>query len=137
MLIKVIFIYFARIVLSHGELGILYASDHPYKPENLWGHFTADKCPTLAGKPKMFFIQVSPHSLYRCWGSGIGMFLGLPDPFVGGTDPDPDPSLFDFWIFKQKFFGFWCGAGATLQGSSVTFYPLLTVPVSTKKAGPK
>ena len=30
------------------------------------------------------------------------MFLGLPDPLVGGTDPDPDPSLFDFWIFKQK-----------------------------------
>ncbi|XP_023343737.1 caspase-1 isoform X2 [Eurytemora carolleeae] len=44
-------------VLSHGELGILYASDHPYKPENLWTHFTADKCPSLAGKPKMFFIQ--------------------------------------------------------------------------------
>ena len=47
-----------RLVLSHGELGILYASDHPYKPENLWTHFTADKCPSLAGKPKMFFIQV-------------------------------------------------------------------------------
>ena len=49
---------YVLLVLSHGELGILYASDHPYKPENLWGHFTADKCPTLAGKPKMFFIQV-------------------------------------------------------------------------------
>ncbi len=22
------------------------------------------------------------------------MFLGLPDPLVRGTDPDPDPSLF-------------------------------------------
>ena len=49
---------YVLLVLSHGELGIQYASDHPYKPENLWGHFTADKCPTLAGKPKMFFIQV-------------------------------------------------------------------------------
>lgn len=44
-------------VLSHGELGILYARDTPYKPECLWSPFTADKCPTLAGKPKMFFIQ--------------------------------------------------------------------------------
>lgn len=44
-------------VLSHGELGILYARDSPYKPECLWSPFTADKCPTLAGKPKMFFIQ--------------------------------------------------------------------------------
>ena len=47
------------LVLSHGELGILYASDQPYKPDRLWSHFSADKCRTLAGKPKMFFIQVS------------------------------------------------------------------------------
>lgn len=45
-------------VLSHGELNILYASDHAYKPDMLWSHFTAEKCPTLAGKPKLFFIQV-------------------------------------------------------------------------------
>lgn len=44
-------------VLSHGELGIIYARDTPYKPESLWSRFTADKCPTLAGKPKLFFIQ--------------------------------------------------------------------------------
>ncbi|XP_053623520.1 caspase-1-like [Plodia interpunctella] len=44
-------------VLTHGELGILYAKDTHYKAENLWYHFTADKCPTLAGKPKLFFIQ--------------------------------------------------------------------------------
>lgn len=48
---------FLMAVLSHGELGILYARDTPYKPECLWSPFTADKCPTLAGKPKMFFIQ--------------------------------------------------------------------------------
>ena len=45
-------------MLSHGELGILYANDQPYKPDRLWTHFSADKCRTLAGKPKMFFIQV-------------------------------------------------------------------------------
>lgn len=44
-------------VLSHGEMGMLYAKDTHYKPENLWYYFTADKCPTLAGKPKLFFIQ--------------------------------------------------------------------------------
>ena len=46
-------------VLSHGELGTLYASDQMYKPDRIWSHFTADKCPSLAGKPKLFFIQVS------------------------------------------------------------------------------
>lgn len=44
-------------VLSHGELGILYASDHAYKPDRLWTQFNAEQCPSLAGKPKLFFIQ--------------------------------------------------------------------------------
>ena len=30
-------------VLSHGELGILYASDHAYKPDRLWTAFNAEK----------------------------------------------------------------------------------------------
>ena len=51
-------------VLSHGELGILYASDHSYKPDRLWSQFTADKCPSLAGKPKLFFIQVKQKYFY-------------------------------------------------------------------------
>lgn len=49
---------FVLACLSHGEQGILYASDAPYKPDSLWSKFTADKCPSLAGKPKLFFIQV-------------------------------------------------------------------------------
>ncbi|KAH0552661.1 caspase-1-like [Cotesia glomerata] len=44
-------------VLSHGELGLLYAHDTPYKAETIWSFFTSDKCPTLSGKPKLFFIQ--------------------------------------------------------------------------------
>lgn len=45
-------------VLSHGEQGIIFAKDGAYKPDDsLWGRFTGDKCITLAGKPKLFFIQ--------------------------------------------------------------------------------
>ena len=44
-------------MLSHGDLGKLYAFDKPYKPDRLWTPFSADKCRSLAGKPKMFFIQ--------------------------------------------------------------------------------
>lgn len=44
-------------VLTHGELGRLHAYDTYYKPEIIWHSFTADKCTTLAGKPKLFFIQ--------------------------------------------------------------------------------
>ncbi|CAD7094203.1 unnamed protein product [Hermetia illucens] len=44
-------------ILSHGELGYIYAKDVQYKLDSLWQHFTANHCPTLAGKPKLFFIQ--------------------------------------------------------------------------------
>lgn len=44
-------------ILSHGELGFIYAKDTHYKLESIWSHFTASRCPTLAGKPKLFFIQ--------------------------------------------------------------------------------
>lgn len=44
-------------ILSHGELGYIYAKDTHYKLENIWSYFTAPRCPTLAGKPKLFFIQ--------------------------------------------------------------------------------
>jgi caspase-like apoptosis-related cysteine protease len=49
---------FALAVLSHGEKGIIHSRDTAYKPESLWEPFTGDKCPSLAGKPKLFFLQV-------------------------------------------------------------------------------
>lgn len=46
-------------VLTHGEKGMLAPRDSNimYNVDVLWKPFTADKCPTLAGKPKLFFIQ--------------------------------------------------------------------------------
>lgn len=43
--------------MSHGELGYIYAKDTHYKLESIWSYFTASRCPTLAGKPKLFFVQ--------------------------------------------------------------------------------
>ncbi|XP_032781163.2 caspase-1 [Daphnia magna] len=45
------------IVLSHGTHGMIYALDSYYHSDELWLPFTSDKCPSLAGKPKLFFIQ--------------------------------------------------------------------------------
>ncbi|GFR30085.1 caspase-3 [Trichonephila clavata] len=50
---------FVCCILSHGEQGIIYAADGHYKTELLFAPFRGDVCPTLAGKPKMFFIQAS------------------------------------------------------------------------------
>uniref|UniRef100_A0A1B0BSF7 Caspase family p20 domain-containing protein n=1 Tax=Glossina palpalis gambiensis TaxID=67801 RepID=A0A1B0BSF7_9MUSC len=43
--------------LSHDEQGYLYAKDIMYKIDTIWHYFTAISCPTLAGKPKLFFTQ--------------------------------------------------------------------------------
>ena len=48
---------FVCIVLTHGDHGILYASDNRYPIDNLFKYFLGNVCPTLVGKPKMFFIQ--------------------------------------------------------------------------------
>jgi len=47
-------------IMTHGEEGMLAPRDSNilYNVDTLWTPFTADKCPTLAGKPKLFFIQV-------------------------------------------------------------------------------
>lgn len=50
---------FLIVVMSHGDNGVIYARDHTYPPDTLWMPFTGDNCPSLAGKPKLFFIQVS------------------------------------------------------------------------------
>jgi len=47
----------AIVVMTHGKMDRLHAHDIPYTTSTLWHYFTPDKCPTLAGKPKMFFIQ--------------------------------------------------------------------------------
>ncbi|XP_037084187.1 caspase-1-like [Pollicipes pollicipes] len=43
--------------LSHGDSGVLYTYDEILKSDQLWARFTADRCPSLAGKPKIFFVQ--------------------------------------------------------------------------------
>ncbi|XP_076686886.1 caspase-1-like [Andrena cerasifolii] len=45
------------VAMSHGESGFLHSFDFKYPVEMLWAHFTGDKCSSLIGKPKLFFIQ--------------------------------------------------------------------------------
>ncbi|XP_039273780.1 caspase-3-like isoform X2 [Styela clava] len=49
---------FAMAILTHGDEGdILYAHDEKYHLDDITEPFMASNCPTLARKPKMFFIQ--------------------------------------------------------------------------------
>ena len=54
-------------VLTHGETtNFIYAYDGYYNVEDLWLPFTAEKCLSLAGKPKIFIIQVSESFFCDC-----------------------------------------------------------------------
>ncbi|KAF2898556.1 hypothetical protein ILUMI_07627 [Ignelater luminosus] len=96
-------------VLTHGEHGILYAKDSAYKPEILWTPFTADKCPTLAGKPKLFFIQA-------CQGDKLDPGVTLASRTQ--TDGHPTntyriPSQADFLIAYSTIPGFYSWRNTT------------------------
>lgn len=40
---------FVIVVLTHGDVDVVYARDQAYKIEDLWSPFSADLCTTLAG----------------------------------------------------------------------------------------
>jgi caspase 7 len=49
---------FACVIMTHGRLGELYASDaRAVRILDFVEYFTNQHCSSLAGKPKMFFIQ--------------------------------------------------------------------------------
>lgn len=96
-------------VLSHGELGLLYAHDTPYKADTIWSYFTADKCPTLAGKPKLFFIQA-------CQGDRLDGGTTLKDRTETdgpGTTSFRIPTHADFLIAYSTIPGFYSWRNTT------------------------
>uniref|UniRef100_A0A8C5LJG3 Caspase-3 n=1 Tax=Leptobrachium leishanense TaxID=445787 RepID=A0A8C5LJG3_9ANUR len=48
---------FVCAILSHGEEGVVYGVDDHLPIKNLTSLFRGDRCKTLVGKPKLFFIQ--------------------------------------------------------------------------------
>ncbi|KAM5155989.1 caspase-8 isoform 1-T1 [Callospermophilus lateralis] len=53
-------------ILSHGDEGIIYGTDgQKVSIFELTSYFTGSKCPSLAGKPKVFFIQACQGDNYQ------------------------------------------------------------------------
>ncbi|XP_042349268.1 caspase-3b [Plectropomus leopardus] len=48
---------FVCVLLSHGEEGMIYGTDGFEKFEELTKYFKGDRCRSLVGKPKLFFVQ--------------------------------------------------------------------------------
>lgn len=66
------------VILSHGRLGSFSTRDSVCMLDDLFNAFTADKCPTLAGKPKIFFIQACRNNRNDGEDKGIdkGIYFG-------------------------------------------------------------
>ncbi|XP_005373266.1 PREDICTED: caspase-8 [Chinchilla lanigera] len=57
---------FVCCVLSHGNRGTIYGTDGQEVPiSELTSYFIGSKCPSLAGKPKVFFIQACQGENYQ------------------------------------------------------------------------
>ncbi|EDW65084.1 caspase [Drosophila virilis] len=101
-------------ILSHGKLGYIYAKDKDYPLESILNPFTAERCPTLAGKPKLFFIQA-------CQGDLMDPGYHIQRPESSGHDNEtfmsyriPLPA--DFLIASATIPGY-CSWRNTVDGS--------------------
>ncbi|XP_028925212.1 caspase-8 [Ornithorhynchus anatinus] len=57
---------FVCCILSHGDRGVVYGTDGQQASiRSLTSYFTGSRCPTLAGKPKLFFIQACQGDAYH------------------------------------------------------------------------
>lgn len=74
---------FVFCVLTHGILGAVYSSDGVLIPiQEITSHFIASKCPGLANKPKLFFIQA-------CQGEAIQPSVSIEADAVNSTSTNP------------------------------------------------
>uniref|UniRef100_T1IJ66 Caspase family p20 domain-containing protein n=1 Tax=Strigamia maritima TaxID=126957 RepID=T1IJ66_STRMM len=64
---------FVCAVFTHGERNSLYSFDTLFHTSQMWKHFTDDECPSLKGKPKLFFIQA-------CRGTNVDPGVKVKDP---------------------------------------------------------
>ncbi len=95
----------ALFVLTHGEEnGVLYASDVQYRLDrHLIEELVPERCPSLAGKPKMIFIQA-------CQGKAVddGADVRVRSRHTS-TDSSSNsyriPNLADFLIFQAAYHG--------------------------------
>jgi len=106
----------AIFIMSHGsENDTIYASDGSYNlNKDVIENLTADKCPSLAGKPKLFFIQA-------CQGGQADSGFSVQHKICDSSDNNgtegnrhnrfktvkiPNPA--DMFVFKASYTGFRC-----------------------------
>ncbi|XP_029297917.1 caspase-3-like [Cottoperca gobio] len=80
---------FVCVLLSHGDEGVIYGTDGCEKLDELTKYFKGDRCKSLVGKPKLFFIQA-------CRGSDLDDGSCLESDSVDEQTPERIPVEADF-----------------------------------------
>lgn len=101
---------FVCCILTHGDMDVLYGKDSKFPVDNIFEPFRGDVCPSLVGKPKLFFIQA-------CRGDRLDEGV----PVVMDTSDAPTrtlkiPTHADFLAFYSTVPGFYSWRNTT-QGS--------------------
>lgn len=102
---------FVCCILTHGGDGVLYGSDGKFPVDRVFKPFLDSACPTLRGKPKLFFIQA-------CRGTqlddGVVVALDTADSSLGAgpmlTDPDflvAYSTVDGFYSWRNQHQGSW------------------------------
>mgnify|MGYP000916811258 CR=1 FL=1 len=91
---------FACFVLTHGDHGNLYAYDGRYAIDHLFSSFLGDRCPTLVGKPKLFFVQA-------CQGSRLDRGVVVSTDALDAAHYFKIPTYADFMIAYSTLPGFY------------------------------
>lgn len=91
------------VILSHGLDGnYIFAKDKPYLITDLFNRFTPENCKSLAGKPKIFFIQA-------CRGSKLclGADVEYSNQFDSGISSYQIPLFVDFLFAYSTIPGYY------------------------------
>lgn len=90
---------FVCFVMTHGDHGFLYSHDSRYAIDHLFSNFQGNNCPSLVGKPKLFFIQA-------CQGSRLDPGVVVATDALDAAHYFKIPTYADFLIAYSTLPGF-------------------------------
>ena len=95
----------AIFILSHGEdNGTVFAADYPFRVDHdILVNLAADKCPGLAGKPKLVFVQACQGQATDPGSSVRGEEKRRRHTSTDSTPAYKIPNYSDFLIFQASF----------------------------------
>jgi len=99
---------FVIIILTHGTSNnVLYTKEGMYHIHDIWSYFLPYKCPSLAGKPKLYFVQACRGDMLD---HGLKLVSSPRDPRRTETDSGcasyKIPTMSDFLFGQSSFEGY-------------------------------